>query len=207
MIPLMMGCCAQKFTAHVFPDDYTDMTVNVLSVGGSGARIDVFSEDAALMIDWGDGSPIEYSGGGYFEAAHDYASVGEFNLRIYFEPSLLEIFVGGGALASVNSWQSDLQRFSFGSSSPFTVPDYIPDSMKSIQGMFRGCSGFNDPNVVYWHTANLENMDGAYNDASAFNQNLSGWCVPNILSEPPDFSAGASSWVLPKPVWGTCPGA
>ena len=38
------------------------------------------------------------------------------------------------------------------------------------------------------------------------------WCVENISSwstdstgAPTDFSTGATSWVLPKPVWGTCP--
>jgi hypothetical protein len=41
--------------------------------------------------------------------------------------------------------------------------------------------------------------------ASAFNQDLSGWCVTNFTSEPGDFDDGATSWTLPQPVWGTCP--
>jgi len=41
--------------------------------------------------------------------------------------------------------------------------------------------------------------------ATAFNQNLSGWCVSFITSKPTDFDTGATSWVLARPVWGTCP--
>jgi len=38
-----------------------------------------------------------------------------------------------------------------------------------------------------------------------FNQDLSGWCVSLISSEPSSFSSSASSWTEPQPVWGTCP--
>ena len=41
--------------------------------------------------------------------------------------------------------------------------------------------------------------------ADAFNQNLSGWCVSLITSTPTDFDTSATSWVLDRPVWGTCP--
>jgi len=43
--------------------------------------------------------------------------------------------------------------------------------------------------------------------ASSFNQDLSGWCVTNIASEPPQFDTDADAWVLPnsRPIWGTCP--
>jgi hypothetical protein len=41
--------------------------------------------------------------------------------------------------------------------------------------------------------------------ASSFNQDLSGWCVTRIPSEPDDFDEGAASWTLPRPEWGRCP--
>jgi hypothetical protein len=44
-----------------------------------------------------------------------------------------------------------------------------------------------------------------FNRASSFNQDLSGWCVSLIASEPSSFDTSASSWVLDRPVWGTCP--
>jgi len=44
-----------------------------------------------------------------------------------------------------------------------------------------------------------------FRDATSFNQDLSNWCVTLIPSTPSNFSVGATSWTLPKPVWGTCP--
>lgn len=48
-------------------------------------------------------------------------------------------------------------------------------------------------------------MLGMFWDAPEFNQDLSGWCVPEIETEPDGFSLGATAWVLSKPIWGTCP--
>lgn len=42
-------------------------------------------------------------------------------------------------------------------------------------------------------------------DASSFNQDISGWCVSNISSEPNSFSDGSPLTEANKPVWGTCP--
>ncbi|MBT3547071.1 MAG: T9SS type A sorting domain-containing protein, partial [Flavobacterium sp.] len=43
--------------------------------------------------------------------------------------------------------------------------------------------------------------------ASAFNQDISNWCVTNIASEPSDFSTDSPLSESNKPVWGTCPTA
>jgi hypothetical protein len=48
-------------------------------------------------------------------------------------------------------------------------------------------------------------MFGMFWNATAFNQDLSSWCVSNIASTPIYFDTAANSWVLARPVWGTCP--
>jgi hypothetical protein len=48
-------------------------------------------------------------------------------------------------------------------------------------------------------------MGGMFLSAPAFNQNLSGWCMSNITSKPTYFDLNATSWVLARPLWGTCP--
>jgi hypothetical protein len=48
-------------------------------------------------------------------------------------------------------------------------------------------------------------MEGMFNRAAAFNQDLSRWCVSRIASAPYSFSTGATAWTSPQPVWGTCP--
>jgi len=45
-------------------------------------------------------------------------------------------------------------------------------------------------------------MKTMFGYATAFNQNLSGWCVSLIKTEPSHFDTGASSWVLARPVMG-----
>ena len=44
-----------------------------------------------------------------------------------------------------------------------------------------------------------------FRDASAFNQDLTDWCVTNIATEPTDFAIGSLLTITNKPVWGTCP--
>jgi hypothetical protein len=48
-------------------------------------------------------------------------------------------------------------------------------------------------------------MSAMFHFAASFNQNLSGWCVSLITSQPSHFDTGATSWVLARPAWGTCP--
>ena len=47
-------------------------------------------------------------------------------------------------------------------------------------------------------------MRDMFLNANSFNQDLTGWCVTNITSEPQYFSEGALT-AANKPVWGTCP--
>jgi hypothetical protein len=47
-------------------------------------------------------------------------------------------------------------------------------------------------------------MISTFEEAYNFNQDLSGWCVSNVIMNY-SFDYGATSWTLPQPVWGTCP--
>jgi len=53
--------------------------------------------------------------------------------------------------------------------------------------------------------SNVTYMGGMFWDATAFNQNISNWCVSNISSEPYIFSRNSPLTESNKPVWGTCP--
>ena len=71
--------------------------------------------------------------------------------------------------------------------------------------MFEGANAFNEP-IGSWDVSSVRNMTGMFQDAHAFNQDIGSWCVALIPSQPTTFDDGARSWVLPRPVWGTCPG-
>lgn len=76
-------------------------------------------------------------------------------------------------------------------------------SVTNMYNMFSG-TPFNQP-LNTWNVSSVTDMSGMFQDATSFNQNLSSWCVSLIPSTPSNFATGATAWVLPKPVWGTCP--
>lgn len=71
--------------------------------------------------------------------------------------------------------------------------------------LFKDDAVFNE-DISGWDVSQVLTMEAMFQNASVFNQDLSDWCVSNIVSLPLDFDTGAEAWVLPKPVWGTCPG-
>jgi surface protein len=62
-----------------------------------------------------------------------------------------------------------------------------------------------DQDISSWDVSNVTYMSYMFYEATAFNQNLSSWCVSRISSSPNNFATGATSWVLARPLWGTCP--
>jgi len=77
-------------------------------------------------------------------------------------------------------------------------------SVTDMSYMFHGPTAFNQ-DIGSWDVSSVTHMTAMFNQNSAFNQNLSGWCVSNIASQPSYFDTSATSWVLARPVWGTCP--
>jgi surface protein len=77
-------------------------------------------------------------------------------------------------------------------------------NVTNMSAMFRDASVFNQ-DIGGWKTGKVSDMNAMFYQAAGFNQDLSGWCVTRISSRPESFDYGATSWVLPRPVWGTCP--
>ncbi|MBN1436644.1 MAG: BspA family leucine-rich repeat surface protein [Sedimentisphaerales bacterium] len=84
------------------------------------------------------------------------------------------------------------------------IGSWDTSSVTSMMWMFLEASAFNG-DISNWDTSSVTNMSAMFGYASSFNQDLSGWCVEQISSEPTNFDIGATSWSLPRPVWGTCP--
>ena len=84
------------------------------------------------------------------------------------------------------------------------ISGWDTSSVTNMMWMFKIASDFNQ-DISSWDTSSVTNMDSMFEDASDFNQDLSDWCVTQIPTTPDEFDVGATSWTLPRPVWGTCP--
>ena len=75
----------------------------------------------------------------------------------------------------------------------------------NTRSMFYQAQNFNQP-LSTWNISNVTDMTYMFYGASNFNQDLTSWCVDSQSAEPTGFDSAATAWILPKPVWGTCPG-
>ncbi len=108
-------------------------------------------------------------------------NMNEMFYRSYFDESYIEIGL----------CYSDIGKY------------WNPKSVKNMTRMFSE-SNFNQA-IGGWDVSNAENMDEMFKNALKFNQDLSKWCVQNIVSEPQSFSTNSPLIFENKPKWGTCP--
>ena len=84
------------------------------------------------------------------------------------------------------------------------VPAFLPGHMTNLDDMLNGAKIFNDVNMVSWNPKYVTKANRMLK-GTAFNQNLSKWCVSGLKVEPTEFSLSAPLTPANKPVWGTCP--
>ena len=144
-----------------------------------------------------------------------------------------ESWLNASYLRKVLSWGrlplTDLRGVFYGCTNLTVVPRNLPPNVTTLRDAFRSATSFNgdisgwntssvtdmrsafyqasafNQDIGSWNTALVTSMTDMFRSAVSFNQDLSGWCVSLILSEPSGFDTSASAWVLPRPVWGTCP--
>jgi surface protein len=121
------------------------------------------------------------------------------NMRQMFDNSIFNQPIGIWDVSNVTNMSLMFNSTPFNQS----IGVWNTVDVTNMSGMFSN-TPFNQ-NISGWDVSNVFNMGQMFQNATAFNQDLSGWCVTNIPSTPTDFATGATAWVLPKPVWGTCP--
>lgn len=160
------------------------------------------------LITWGDGSDSEF----HKEAipAHTFPAPGTYQVSITGNLPGPNFDGGGDRLKVVeihqwgecirDSWSNGLRGCS---NLIVSATDPLAHAT-DISSMFQDCSLAN-PQAGNWDTSTVLDMDYAFMNATAFNQDLSGWCVSNIAVEPTDFATGSALQAQNFPVWGTCP--
>ncbi|MFT6842612.1 MAG: surface protein [Psychroserpens sp.] len=110
----------------------------------------------------------------------------------------------------ISSWDTssvtDMSNMFAAASSSFNqdIGNWDVSKVTNMTRMFYLASVFNQ-DIGNWDTSSVTNMTRQFQGCGAFNQDLSGWCVSNFSSQPGYFKSGTNAWVLPQPVWGTCP--
>jgi surface protein len=136
------------------------------------------------------------------------------NMRYMFLYTRLNQTEVAGFNQPIGSWNTanvtDMTGL-FGNCRWFNQPigSWNTAKVTSMAEMFENNFSFNQPlarNGNSWNTALVTDMSDMFRN-SAFDQNISNWCVPLISSKPSGFddSTTATWTTAEKPVWGTCP--
>lgn len=98
---------------------------------------------------------------------------------------------------------TDMSSMFAGSVFSQPIGNWDVSNVTNMVYMFAFCS-FNE-DISTWDVSSVTDMSFMFWYNGVFNQDLSNWCVTLIPTEPSLFASDTPSWVLPKPVWGTCP--
>ena len=162
-----------------------------------------------VMIDWGDGSPLEHVTTD--SPQHDYGVDGIYTVSVTGSVTAYNSKYEGEdeqqKLVSVNNWG----QVSFTSmADAFWLCanlTYVPNTTEGIENvtdmshMFQNSHSFNS-DIGNWDTSHVNNMRGMFYEASAFNQPIGSWDTSSVTNMASMFR-GASSFDQPIGGWDT----
>lgn len=232
-----LSVCLAPAVTEEFPDDPLMFHISSLDESSGWFQVEFWDVPigSKLMIDWGDGSPIEEiisdsNNDGYLTPYHYYTSVDHVAKFAIDQP------IGGWVTQSANidsvvSFGSAVQAGYIEIHKAYkliSVPAMLPEYINGIE--IDACNLLNDSNISLWDTSHITtminmfngcplfnqplntwdvskvtNMSNMFRGATAFNQDLSMWCVPLITSKPVNFASLSPLTPEHMPVWGTCP--
>ena len=135
------------------------------------APVDVF-------VDWGDGYRETFKTAG--TKSHTYSSKGRYTVQIGGTLNVITFasMTGRGKLVSCLSFGnlSKLALCAFnGCTNLVSVPNQIPRTFTSLNSMFASCTNFNDSNICFWDTSNINDMSTTFQAATSFFRPLNSW--------------------------------
>ena len=198
---------------YTSPGNYTVTITGTIEGWDFALHAPTYARSLREIISWG--SLRGYGGGNnnMFYGCSNLGLTGVTNTPNLVGITGLEaMFLNCTSLTTVNnmnSWDvSSVTNMSYmflgATSFNQNIGSWNVSSVTNMGAMFSDATSFNQ-NIRSWNVSSVTDMDGMFMGAASFNQDLSRWCVTLIPSTPTQFDAGATSWTLPKPVWGTCP--
>ena len=162
---------------------------------------------AANLVFNNNGAPLTFNTSSVTNMQSMFYGTSTFNQDI----SQQEVTVNGVTYTAWDTSNVTNMRTMFWLATAFNqnIGNWNTPSVTTMHRMFANTSNFNQ-DISSWNTSSVTNVGGVdgmgymFYSATAFNQDLSGWCVSLIPSVPNNFANGATAWILPQPVWGTC---
>lgn len=218
LIPILADHGLELVIFGVFPESAT--LLQTVNGPDREVRMEFKNLINNVTVDWGDGSinniPANTE---IMHLTHTYGGNGVNQIAVYTKdnPNIVEV---NPIVFAVDGAVEELVRY--GKNNPFfgifddgatdicqlikvpeTLPEYIghPTITKLAYGR---CALFNQP-ISQYDVSSVYDMDNFANGASLFKQDLSGWCVPGIMTKPVNFDTGSLLEASDLPVWGTCP--
>jgi surface protein len=200
---------ATKFNADISRWDVSNVTI-MMSMFGSAAS---FNRD----IGGWDVSKVTNMNGMFAFATSFNQDIGRWDVSSV--TAMLSMFWATPFNQDIGGWDvSNVRNMSnmFADATSFNqdIGGWDVSSVTNMRWMFDGATSFNQ-DISGWNTSavtvqvfswgSINGMAYMFHNAESFNQDLSGWCVANFAEKPAGFDDGAASWMLPRPIWGTCP--
>lgn len=147
------------------------------------------------FIDWGDGSGEERAREDAYYS-HVYAQEGVYDVRVWGRVGRFGVPDGAPLLPSTGIDKlthvlsfgklnvTSLRGAFYGATNLVSVPTELPESVLSLNNLFRDAAQFNDPNVLQWDVSRVVNFSRTFRGATIFNQPIGSWDVGNGI----DFS-------------------
>ena len=156
-------------------------------------------------VTWGDGTSTRYTTATL--AKHTYKIPGRYSVRVTGTVTWLgspTTAMPNSCITSVSSWGqtglTSLRNAFYGDTYLAAVPNSLPTGVKDLAMTF-SYTHFNAP-IGNWNTANVTNMYGMFDGASAFNQPIGNWNTANVTNMGAMFLS-ATAFNQPVGSWNT----